>query len=629
MSPFLKIPNESYWLAKTTQDNLPGCTVWEHSVYVGMIARAIRRRLAPQVQALIPPEAVTLAACHDIGKISPGFLLKIYKALHKMDPNFGLDNPAVIALLECSLECSPKFESDHAVTGMISLSSLNLTREKWAQVIGEHHGKSCKRSWEKADNSRLGGPQWQEARKLFVERLIEKFGALPLGNIKPTKEQYNLSLALIVFADWLGSDERFLVNGHIPPESDMEQHVENVLNDIQWIPPQPCNIPVNSDSFETFFGNNYVPNDVQRRIFEIATAPGIYIIEAPMGLGKTEAALWGAWRLIQKGFHQGMYFALPTRTTSDKIHERVEVFLNNAFKGDWNARLLHSTAWMRLYNLTKAHKRFIWSQTREQGETEHQRIVGSHWFEPAKRGLLQPFAVGTIDQSLMGILPIKHSFLRLFGLAGKVVILDEVHSYDLYSGTLLNTLIEQLAQLGASVIILSATLTRKRRGQLLAEVYNYSKEDNEKTDDSQEPAIYDETVDPYPLLTAKYSTGKIAQIATVAGKDQTVYLSHKPRDLDKTARTVVQRAEKGELVLCVMNTVNRAQDFYKKVLSEMKDGFPMERVGLLHSRFPLARREELETKCLAFMVKTGIGYKARFWSQPRLWSRVSILTQIF
>ncbi|ODP79279.1 hypothetical protein A9X63_27470 [Klebsiella pneumoniae] len=54
---------------------------------------------------------------------------------------------------------------------------------------------------------------------------------------------------------------------------------------------------------------------------------------------------------------------------------------------------------------------------------------GGAWFNHRKRGLLAPFAVGTIDQALMAVMNVKHGFVRAYGLAGKVVILDEVHTY--------------------------------------------------------------------------------------------------------------------------------------------------------------------------------------------------------
>ncbi|MDH8147528.1 CRISPR-associated helicase/endonuclease Cas3, partial [Klebsiella pneumoniae] len=77
---------------------------------------------------------------------------------------------------------------------------------------------------------------------------------------------------------------------------------------------------------------------------------------------------------------------------------------------------------------------------------------GGAGFNHRKRGLLAPFAVGTIDQALMAVMNVKHGFVRAYGLAGKVVILDEVHTYDLYTRTILNALVEFLRQIDCTVI---------------------------------------------------------------------------------------------------------------------------------------------------------------------------------
>ncbi len=54
----------------------------------------------------------------------------------------------------------------------------------------------------------------------------------------------------------------------------------------------------------------------------------------------------------------------------------------------------------------------------------------------------------------------------LWWLAGLTSVADwigsEVHSYDVYMGTLIDTLISILAELGCTVIVLSATLTGRR-----------------------------------------------------------------------------------------------------------------------------------------------------------------------
>ena len=73
---------------------------------------------------------------------------------------------------------------------------------------------------------------------------------------------------------------------------------------------------------------------------------------------------------------------------------------------------------------------------------------------------MAPYGVGTIDQVLLAVLQTKHVFVRLFGLAGKCVILDEVHAYDAYMTTLMGRLLRWLAALGCPVVLLSATLPR-------------------------------------------------------------------------------------------------------------------------------------------------------------------------
>ena len=48
----------------------------DHCLNVGCVAQALFERLPPSVQALLPPGSTTLAALHDVGKISAGFLCK-------------------------------------------------------------------------------------------------------------------------------------------------------------------------------------------------------------------------------------------------------------------------------------------------------------------------------------------------------------------------------------------------------------------------------------------------------------------------------------------------------------------------------------------------------------------------
>src|SRR5437870_4561977 len=71
----IKLPPRYYW-AKTTKDNRPGISVRDHCLNVGYVAKALLNLLPKHLRKLLPPSVPTLAALHDIGKVSPGFLQK-------------------------------------------------------------------------------------------------------------------------------------------------------------------------------------------------------------------------------------------------------------------------------------------------------------------------------------------------------------------------------------------------------------------------------------------------------------------------------------------------------------------------------------------------------------------------
>jgi CRISPR-associated endonuclease/helicase Cas3 len=83
--------------------------------------------------------------------------------------------------------------------------------------------------------------------------------------------------------------------------------------------------------------------------------------------------------------------------------------------------------------------------------------------------LLAQFAVGTVDQALMSVLPVRHNALRLLALTGKTFIMDEAHAYDPYMQVLLGRLLNWLGAYGAPVVLLSATLPASVSDRLIKE----------------------------------------------------------------------------------------------------------------------------------------------------------------
>jgi CRISPR-associated endonuclease/helicase Cas3 len=164
---------------------------------------------------------------------------------------------------------------------------------------------------------------------------------------------------------------------------------------------------------------------------------------------------------------------------------------------------------------------------------------------------------------------VRHGFVRTFGLAGKVVILDEVHSYDAYTGTILDELVKALRELNCTVIILSATLTQERRGKLLAQSVH--------TED-------------YPLISAAPCHAKLQEltVAPLGNHDIAVHCCQADSEAIEEA---LKRAEQGQQVLWIENTVAEAQAIFGKLAGCDIDI----EVGLLHSRFLKTDRADNES----------------------------------
>ncbi len=302
-----------------------------------------------------------------------------------------------------------------------------------------------------------------------------------------------------------------------------------------------------------------------------------------MGEGKTEAAIYLAdWWTVTLG-QKGTYFALPTQATSNQMFTRVSKFLNTRYpRLTTNLQLVHGNA---LLSRDFADFRHGLTGSEAGGDDSQAHLISAEWFLPKKRGLLAPFAVGTIDQALLSVLQTRHFFVRLFGLGQKTIILDEVHAYDTYMTTLLEELISWLRALGSTVVILSATLPQKTR-KALVKAYR-------KDVELPETSLY-------PRIT--WVAGEEANTVEVpASRRIDLNLQHISDNLDELIDQL--NGVRGGCIAIVCNTVKRAQETYEaiKTAKLMK---PPE-LMLLHSRYPFEEREEREKTVLQAFGKEG------------------------
>lgn len=540
--PFAVCPAKTF-VRQDDGEIVPGRDVAQHCQIVGEVARALVARYPAQLGvALFPTGSALVAASHDLGKVSPCFYEKLRRAC-----STGVNDWPVLPV-------NPQLERQwggHAGVSQVAARAMGAPR--WVpEIIGQHHGFSPPIAGKRADAEVFGGAPWQVQREALAEELKFRLG-MDWPEVK-SPEQARLLAGLTSVADWIGSGRHFE-----NPASSWQSGIELALDEAGFVLPtyrrDLC--------FAEVFG--FDPRPAQTCLIESVSGPGVYVLEAPMGSGKTEAALYAAYQLLQHGQACGIYFALPTQLTSNKIYARFDRFLQHILAEECPQRplLLHANAWL------------VDTEMGEEGRP------GGAWFHHAKRGLLAPFAVGTIDQALMAAMNVKHGFVRAFGLAGKVVILDEVHTYDAYTGTLLDALVALLRELHCTVIILSATLNRQRRSQLL-----------DVLPDS----------DAYPLITAVIANAALREFPIEQEGSARVCLSVE-HDEPRAVHEALERAADGQQVLWIENTVKDSQQRYLDLAAraaELGVG-----CGLLHSRYTVADRRRIEGQWVDLFGKPG------------------------
>lgn len=567
-----------YFWAKTTSDGRPGLSVYDHMVNVGCVAREIAKfyPILLQKYNLDPDTIGFLAALHDIGKISPGFQRKCQEWIEEN----GLVD------LDKRYQWHATTESDHGKVSHKAIQDILNDKDeneevtaKLAAVLGAHHGKLKFLPDERGIrlvgiNENHSGVNWDSERKKVIDKIYNYFTPKKLCLDENGEIPYLWWLAgLTSVSDWIGSDENHFSNEQINDRTVSQAKIALKTIGIE-------NLEINSQlTFNVLFGNKFDPNNMQAKAIDTITGPGVYIIEAPMGMGKTEAALAAAYQIIAQNKANGIYFALPTQATSNRIHLRIDEFLK-VVEPSQRSRLIHGNSW--LIESTNNNIRFMKSDeaSKEDEKTTHD------WFSSPKRALLAPFGVGTIDQALLGVVATKHFFVRRFALAGKVVIIDEVHSYDLYTGTLIDKLINVLEGLGCTVIILSATLTEKRREQILG-IQSTDKDDHEKA---------------YPLITGRKGGKLIKPVAATPPLSKNIQVEFKA--WEGASIEAIEIAGKGGAVLWICNTIDSAQKQYEYFHKNVNEAF---KIGLLHSRYPFWRRDELEREWMGRFGKDGKG----------------------
>ncbi|QAY64105.1 CRISPR-associated helicase Cas3' [Xylanimonas allomyrinae] len=191
--------------------------------------------------------------------------------------------------------------------------------------------------------------------------------------------------------------------------------------------------------------------------------------------------------LAGRGGAGGVVVALPTQATSDAMFRRVMRWVahqsvtrtgadvltgDDAGSGERRSVFLaHGKAWLNPdYDDVPRGRAPVLDVGRDEGHASQTGDGGVYvdgWMRGPRKGVLADFVVGTIDQVLFAALASRHVALRHLAFARKVVVLDEVHSFDAFMNVYLVRALEWLGAYGVPVVALSATLPSALRDTLV------------------------------------------------------------------------------------------------------------------------------------------------------------------
>jgi CRISPR-associated endonuclease/helicase Cas3 len=581
-----------------------------HMLDVGNVARELlSERASPRwryaLANALNVEADTLAnwlpyfvALHDIGKISGAFQSLNKEQLARLrHEGFTLD------VMDIPHAHITQIYLERMLPQMFGETSSKMP-QALSEALGGHHGKFAHPDDDIKTARRLLNTEPEEWKSLrgMADAILKN--ELLKREIKTLSDPANVSAAIMtltgfaILCDWLGSDERYFrpapniglaeyakqsrdfaaQAAHnsgllLAAQSNASAAVQSLFSDL--MPLRPLQWAIED-----------IPN-------EILQSPTLTIIEAPTGEGKTEAALALAHRIARITGTDELYYALPTMATSNQMFGRLQAHLEKRLGLSTTVKLVHGQAYLIEADLL-AETPVAAIQPLENGEVKPEAKANESvtWFNSSKRALLAPFGVGTIDQAELAALNVKHAALRMMGLVGKVVIVDEVHAYDMYMTTVLERLLRWLAIMNTSVILLSATLPKSRRKRL-ADAFGIK------------VALDDEKANLYPNLLVLSDKGVHQASPAVWQPHRTIALRKlhcSDEAAPEKAKWLLDAVTSGGCVCWITNTVRRAQRIFEELL---KSAPPDVGLQLLHSQLPLEERQRREDSLKDKYGRTG------------------------
>lgn len=589
---------------------------WHSIAYHGLDVAAAGEAyltLRPDVLALLSrrvglPEEVAQNwllfgfAIHDLGKYADCFQVKWPQLRCSPwqpgpDPGHGSVGTALWSL-QCDLD---SVQEEGGFGHLFAPVPSHRTRFRpWIDAIFGHHGRPV--GSPSIPLKQIITPTAAADARDFVEECARLFPlASPTTTTGIRDENFKATSWLIagiaMIADWIGSNQEWFP--YEPPKHCLDSYWSMAQGRAQEaIEKAGLSRPAVQPGFSLRDAlvspegdDDPVPSDLQKWAVDDFNPVGqsLVVIEDLTGAGKTEAALIAAHRLMKAGAAGGLYWALPTMATANGLYVRLARSYDRLYadpqaslvlahgKRDFNAAFKRSV--LPAGRREKPHGR---SRTSEDESSSSQCAA---WIaDDRRKTFLADVGVGTIDQALLAVLPAKHQALRLAALSQRVLVIDEIHSYDPYVAKLIAALLEFHASLGGSAVLLSATMTKKLRAELVsafAKGAKWTKQVVEKDD--------------FPLVTVVTGAERPDEIKRASGRGTRRDLAvQRLATEDDAIAALVAAYERGKASVWIRNTVYDAIAATKLLRTKLGS----EAVDLFHARFALGDRIDIEKRTI-------------------------------
>lgn len=540
-------------------------------------------------------------ALHDLGKFDVRFQMKAIEALERCWPELDFNDvdsaKAVVEGYSHGEAGYGWFAKEYQTLLGVQDSKGEVWRSwyLWVAAVTGHHGAIVESQQISIPDGELYVAEHDATARAewfrILETMLLKSCGLSLRDTPPpcSRAAQHLVAGFCSVADWLGSNaDVFQYRAAPKPLRDyFDEQVALVAEQRVLEKNGLLNSVADYRGVGSLLPSGHSPRGVQTLIDTLPVQPGLLIVEAPTGSGKTEAALAYAWRLLEAGLADSIVFALPTQATANAMLKRLEEFAAKVFtRGGASVVLAHGK---RDYNPEFAALKVAASRTTAQGR-EDALVQCTEWLaQSRKRVFLGQIGVCTVDQVLLSVLPIKHKFVRGFGVNKSVLIVDEVHAYDSYMHGLLAEVLKRQRAVGGSAILLSATLASSQRAMLLSAADSNTAGSNA-----------------YPLATFAANT-VIAEFVLPDSEQPPERVVHvecvtAPDASPDSAliEQLITAAHAGARVAVVCNLVDAAQ----RLARALRDGANVP-VDVFHARYRFEDRQRKELAALGVYGKTA------------------------